>query len=45
MSALDGWLAVLVADISWLLWNPALGAVCGICFGRAVVALIKDMLP
>lgn len=45
MSAVDGWLAVLVADISWLLWNPALGTVCGVLVGRAVVALIEDMLP
>lgn len=33
------WVAV-VDGLSWFIWNPALGTVAGIFFGRAVVNVI-----
>jgi glycerol uptake facilitator-like aquaporin len=42
---IDQWLAMAVDAISWFLWNPALGTICGAFFGRAVVALIVELLP
>lgn len=44
MIGVDHLLAGMVDGISWFLWNPALGAVSGAFFGRAVVALIADFL-
>lgn len=39
----DGWLYAAVDAISWFVWNPALGAVCGVIFGRAVVRVLLEL--